>query len=88
MVEYVFDIYKIAWAIGTPLSIDNVTKNKNRLFGHYAKVLEDLDLSGNIFYEVMVEREGYAFLVEIEYEGLPDFCTHCKSIGHNIASCR
>ena len=40
----------------------------------------DLDLSMNIFYEVMVEREGYAFPVEIEYEGLLDFSTHYKSI--------
>jgi len=36
----------------------------------------------------MVEREGFAFPVAIEYEGLPDFCTHCLSIGHNIISCR
>jgi len=36
----------------------------------------------------MVEQEGYAFPLEIEYDGLPDFCTHCKRIGHNIPSCR
>jgi len=36
----------------------------------------------------MVEHEGFAFPVSIEYEGLPDFCTHCHSIGHNINSCR
>lgn len=48
----------------------------------------DLDLSRNIFYEIMVEREGYAFPVEIECKGLPDFCTHCKSIGHNVISCQ
>jgi hypothetical protein len=47
-------LYEIAGAIGTPLLIDNVTKN--RLFGHYARVLVELDLSENIFYEVMVER--------------------------------
>jgi hypothetical protein len=49
----------IAGAIGTPLLIDNGTKNK--LFGHYARLLVDLDLSRNIFYESMLEREGYAF---------------------------
>jgi hypothetical protein len=48
----------------------------------------DLDLSKDIFYEVMVEREGYAFPIAIEYEGLPEFCTHYKSIGHNVSSCR
>jgi hypothetical protein len=79
-------LYEIARAVGTPLLIDNVTKN--RLFGHYARVSVDLDLSKDIFYEVMVEREGFAFSVAIEYEGLPEFCTHCKSIDHNVTSCR
>lgn len=47
-----------------------------------------MDLSKGIFYEVIVEREGFAFPVSIEYENLPKFCTHCKSIGHNVNSCR
>jgi len=79
-------LYEIAGAVGTPLLIDNVTRNI--LYGHYARILVDMDLSKTIFYEVMVEREGYAFPVAVEYEGLPDFCTHCKSIGHDITSCR
>jgi len=79
-------LYEIAGAVGTPLLIDNITQN--RLDGHYARILVDLDLSKKIFYEVMVEREGFAFPVSIEYEGLPDFCTHCHSIGYNINSCR
>jgi len=68
-------LYEIAGAVGTPLLINNVTRN--RLYGHYARILVDLDLSKTIFYEVMVEREGYAFPVAIDYEGLPNFCTHC-----------
>jgi len=46
-----------------------------------------LDLSKDIFYEVMVERKGFTFPISIEYEGLPEFCTHCKSIGNNVNSC-
>ena len=79
-------LYEIAGAVGTPLLIDNVTRNK--LYGHYARILVDLDLSKKIFFEVLVEREGFAFPVDIEYEGLPDFCTHCHNIGHHINSCR
>jgi len=78
-------LYEIAGAVGTPLLIDNVTRN--RLYGHYAQILVDLDLSKKIFYEVLVEREGFAFPVDIEYEGLPYFCTHCHNIGHHINSC-
>jgi len=62
-------LYKIVGAFGTLLLIDNITRN--RLYGHYARILVDLDLSKTIFYEVVVEREGYAFPVAIEYEGLP-----------------
>jgi len=62
-------LYEIARVVRSPLLIDNV--NKNRLLGHYARVLVDLDLSKDIFYEVMVESEGFAFLVKIEYEGMP-----------------
>jgi hypothetical protein len=60
-------LYEIAGVVGIPLLIDIVTKI-NRLIGHYARVLVDLDLSKDIFYEVMVEREGFAFPVKIEYE--------------------
>jgi len=67
-------LYEIAGAIETPLLIYNATKNM--LFGHYARLLVDLDLSRNIFYEIMVEQAGYTFPVEIEYKGLPNFCMH------------
>ena len=36
----------------------------------------------------MVEREGYAFNMEMAYEWLPDFCTHCQNIGHDVTACR
>lgn len=67
-------LYEIAGAVGTPLLIDNVTRH--RLYGHYGRILVDLDLSKDLFYEIMVEREGFAFPLAIEYEGLPDFCKH------------
>ena len=43
---------EISSVVGTPLIIDIATTK--RLFGHYARVLVDLDLSRNIFHEVMV----------------------------------
>lgn len=36
----------------------------------------------------MVEREDFAFKVDIEYERLPSFCSACKSIGHSLGECR
>jgi len=77
---------EIASAIGTPIDIDGPTRN--HFFGHYARILVDIDLLKKAYDEVLVERDGFAFMVEIEYEWRPLFCHHCYSIGHNITTCR
>jgi hypothetical protein len=77
---------EIASAVGTPIDIDGPTRN--RTFGHYARILVDIDLSKKAYDEVLVERDGFAFMVEIQYERRPLFCHHCYSIGHSISSCR
>jgi len=72
--------------VGTPLVIDNATTK--RLYGHYARILVDLDCAKRIFYKILVEWEGFSFPVEVVYERVPEFCTHCQNIGHNLSSCR
>ncbi|KEH26132.1 DUF4283 domain protein [Medicago truncatula] len=86
--EYWMDrtLKEIGSAIGTPVLIDSATQN--RVFGHYVRVLVDMDLSKHIFNEVMIERTGFSFSIEITYECLPAFCTHYGNIGHHISSCR
>jgi len=86
--EYWMDrtLREIASAVGTPLLVDNVTSKK--LFGHYAHILVDMDFSRKLYYEIVVEREGFAFPVEVVYEPMPDFCTHCQNIGHHVSVCR
>ncbi|MCH81020.1 NBS resistance protein, partial [Trifolium medium] len=69
-------LFEIASVIGTPLTLDEPTKN--RTFGHYARILV----------EVQVEREGFAFKLEVVYERLPDFGHHCHAIGHHILVCK
>jgi hypothetical protein len=79
-------LFEIARAIGTPLSLDEATKN--RMFGHYARILVDIDLSRRIFDEIVVERDGYVFKLAMIYKRLPDFCGHCSMIGHDITTCK
>jgi len=38
--------------------------------------------------KVLVERKGFAFFVEFEYENMPDFCSYCKKIGHYVDICK
>ena len=77
---------EIASAVGTPISIDGPTRN--RTFGHYARILVDIDLSKRVYDEILVEREGFAFKVEVKYERRPLFCHHCYVIGHNVTNCK
>jgi hypothetical protein len=59
-----------------------------RTFGQFARVLVDIDISQPLRYKVLVERKGFAFFVELEYEHIPDFCTYCSVIGHHVSICK
>ena len=59
-----------------------------RLFGHYARILVDIDFSKKIFHETLVEREGGSYPTEVVYERILDFCSHCQILGHDVTNCR
>jgi len=48
----------------------------------------DIDLSKRVYDEILVEREGFAFKLEMQYERRPLFCHHCYVIGHNVMNCK
>ncbi|KAI9194183.1 hypothetical protein LWI28_003774 [Acer negundo] len=58
-------------------------------FGHYARVLVDVDVSLVIPTSVLLERDEFHIsFIAVEYENLPTFCSTCSSIGHLPSSCR
>jgi hypothetical protein len=79
-------LFSIASGIGSPLCTDSVTAKPmlERTFGLYARVLVELDLTQALRHKLLVERKGFAFYVDIEYENVPDYCTHCRAIRHHI----
>lgn len=79
-------LFEIAGAIGTPIVIDENTRNNS--FGHYARVLVDINFAGFIPDTLCVERDNFAFDIEIEYEHPPYFCFTCNSIGHSSDHCK
>lgn len=83
-------LFAIARCAGTPICTDSASAKPmiERTFGHYARVLVDMDVTQTLRYKVLVERVGYAFFVELDYENIPDFCSHCKKIGHHIGICK
>ncbi|KAK2417435.1 hypothetical protein QL285_039734 [Trifolium repens] len=78
-------LFEIACAIGTPISLDEPTKN--HVFGHYARILIDVDLDNLLHESILVEREGFAFYVGVIYEKMPSYCTNCQIVGHHISNC-
>jgi hypothetical protein len=79
-------LFEIAGAIGTPILIDENTTDHS--FGHYAHVVLDINLAGILPDSLWVEREEFAFDIEIEYEKPPYFCSTCNSIGHSSDHCK
>jgi len=58
-------------AIGVPISINDVTLKYT--FGHFARLLIVINLSKNLHQQILVQREGYAFSIKVEYEKRPFF---------------
>jgi hypothetical protein len=83
-------LFTIASSLGTPICTDAVTARPmhERTFGQFARVLVDMDLSQPLRYKVLVERKGFAFFLDIEYENVPDFCDACHVIGHHVEVCK
>ena len=77
----------MARGIGVPLRLDKATNDGD--FGHYARVLVDVDVSLVLPTSVLLERdEFHSSFIGVEYENLPAFCSNCSSIGHLPSSCR
>ncbi|XP_058762536.1 uncharacterized protein LOC131635916 [Vicia villosa] len=83
-------LFAIASCVGTPICIDSASAKSriDRTFGQFVRVLIDMDLSLPLNHNVLVEREGFAFFSDIEYENLPALCSHCRKTGHIVQECK
>jgi hypothetical protein len=62
-------LFSIASSLGIPICIDSFTNKPmlERTFGHFARVLVDVNLAQELRYRILVERKGVAFFVDVEY---------------------
>jgi len=60
----------------------------NRSFGQYVRVLVDMNLLHTLSYRVLVERKFFFFYLDLKYENLREFCTHCNMVGHYLEICK
>lgn len=80
-------LFVIASSVGTPLCTDSATIKGcfERPFGRYVSVLVDMEISKELRYKVLVERQGFSFFFfELEYESVPDFSNYCNCIRHHF----
>lgn len=56
-------------------------------FGHFAKILVDIDLSKLLLELLLLDHDGLKFYVYFEYENMFAFCTICSSLGHIASNC-
>lgn len=75
-------LFEIASSLGTPLIIDEATQT--RRFGLFARILVDVNMSEKLFESIIVERDGHALTIGVQYEKYPLFCSHCRALGHDI----
>jgi len=78
-------LFEIASGLGTPLTIDEATQQ--RRYGLFARILVDVDLSDKMFESVVIESEGHALSIQVQYEKYPSVCAHCQMLGHSIQNC-
>lgn len=79
-------LLSIASILGSPVKIYQATLNRE--FFHYARIQIDIYLQFELQQRVLVERDGFRFEIPVTYEKLPEFCSHCYTIGHLVGECR
>ncbi|XP_045832867.1 uncharacterized protein LOC123924134 [Trifolium pratense] len=80
-------LFSIAGGVGVPICLDERTSDRSSGFGHYARVLVEIDLSKKLYHQILVQRVGYSFTVNLKFENLPSFCSFCQCIGHTLEEC-
>ncbi|PON43618.1 hypothetical protein PanWU01x14_272350, partial [Parasponia andersonii] len=78
-------LFDLARAVGVPLKIDQATLNGD--FGHFARVLVDIDLKNPLLDSIQVESGDECRFVYLSYERLPNFCSTYSSIGYVPSNC-
>lgn len=83
-------LFAIASWVGTPICIDLAfAKSRiDRTFSHFVRVFIDMGLFLPLNHNILVEREGFSFFSNIEYENLLVFCRHCRKTGHVVQDCK
>ncbi|KAL0928937.1 hypothetical protein M5K25_000873 [Dendrobium thyrsiflorum] len=78
-------LHALGSLFGRPLQTDQATAARTR--PSVARVLVEVDITKKHAKEVWVGSKAYGYLQKVEFENIPDFCSHCKMHGHASTVC-
>ncbi|KAI0492030.1 hypothetical protein KFK09_026295 [Dendrobium nobile] len=78
-------LHALGAIFGRPLQTDQATASRTR--PSVARVLVEVDITVKHAKEVWVGSKSFGYLQKVEFEKVPDFCSHCKAHGHAISDC-
>lgn len=79
-------MFEIDRNIDVAITLDEATFK--HYFGHFRKVLIDINVSSKLQEQILVEMEGFAFLIDVEYEKIHPFCHSCQTLGDTPQNCK
>ncbi|XP_026410617.1 uncharacterized protein LOC113305835 [Papaver somniferum] len=80
-------LFRIARGLGKPVYVDHRTLRVE--YGYFAAVLVDIDFSKPLPNLVIDDEDcPEGFRLDYDFMNRPEFCDHCKSVGHTFSQCR
>ncbi|XP_020678725.1 uncharacterized protein LOC110096915 [Dendrobium catenatum] len=78
-------LFGLGSVFGRPIQTDNATAVGSR--PSIARILVELDISKNYPDSVWLGPEKLGYVQKVVLEGMPNFCLHCKVVGHKKSEC-
>ncbi|OIT02899.1 hypothetical protein A4A49_54772 [Nicotiana attenuata] len=84
-------LYRIVEPIGIPIIMDKATLSKTR--PTTTKIKIEIDVTKTLLHEVQIDimnenGQMESIIQKVEYESIPEYCSHCKMQGHSDLKCR
>ncbi|KAL0926181.1 hypothetical protein M5K25_002387 [Dendrobium thyrsiflorum] len=78
-------LHALGSVFGWPLQTDQAIASRTR--PSLARVLVEVDITKKNAKEIWVGSKAFGYLQKVEFEKIPDFCSHCKMHGHALHEC-
>ncbi|KAI0523134.1 hypothetical protein KFK09_005524 [Dendrobium nobile] len=78
-------LFGLGSIFGRPIQTDNATAVGSR--PSVARILVEIDISKSFLDSVWLGPETFRYVQKVVFECMPNFCLHCKVVGHKKSEC-